>query len=121
MTTILVIDDSSTARKWIAREVRKHLPQAEIVESPSGDAGLVLVKSTTFDLVTVDFNMPGLNGIEFIQQLRAFNPSIPVAMITANTQQTNIDRARALKAELYGKPLTEAVVGELLRKAGLSP
>lgn len=121
MATILVIDDSATARKWIAREIRKILPAAEIAEAPSGDAAYIVVQTRRFDLVTVDFNMPGMNGLEFIEKFRALNHDTPLVMITANLQQTIVDRARALKTEVVGKPITEAALKGIFQQSGLLP
>lgn len=88
---VLVVDDSRVAR----RIVTKHLQAtpayeaAEVLEAPSGEEGLALF-DTSIDVVISDWNMPGISGLQFVQQLREREKSwerseaeaVPVVMIT---------------------------------------
>jgi CheY-like chemotaxis protein len=48
------------------------------------------------DIVLLDFNMPGRTGLELLAELRTFDPAMPIAVITANSQDAVVARAREL-------------------------
>ena len=59
------------------------------------------------DLVLIDFNMPGRDGLALAGELRERSPDMPIAVITANVQDEVIARARALNATFVPKPVNE--------------
>ena len=67
----------------------------------------------------VDFNMPGLDGLELIAKIRKTNPTMPLAVISANLQDEIVGRARELNAAFVAKPLTDDALGAFLSGAAL--
>ncbi len=68
---ILVVDDSATMRRMIVRALKKaDLGDHEIVEAGNGIEGLEQVASADPDIIISDWNMPEMNGIEFLKALR---------------------------------------------------
>jgi two-component system chemotaxis response regulator CheY len=66
---VLVCDDDASTRFVLNRVlVRQH--QADITEAVDGMQALALLKSQSFDLLILDLNMPGLDGVETLQALR---------------------------------------------------
>lgn len=116
----LVIDDSA-----VTRGIIKHILKAmafEVFEAADGREGLARVKELTpIDLVLVDWNMPEMDGIEFLQALRAeaVYVALPVVMVSTNSNAENI--ATSLKAganEYIMKPFTEEIIRNKLELLG---
>ncbi len=87
MASILVVDDSTSMRQMIVFTLKG--AGHEVAEAPDGDAALDIAKERVFDLVITDVNMPNLDGITLIRELRAL-PSykfIPLLMLTTESAQ----------------------------------
>ena len=83
MANVLIVDDSSTMRKIISRSLRQAgLPVDEIYEASDGIEGLNVLEGKTVNLILSDINMPNMDGLEFIKQVRAKGIQVPIVMIT---------------------------------------
>ena len=71
------------------------------------------------DIALVDFNMPGIDGLDLIASIRKRHPAMPIAVVSANMQDEIIGRARALNAAFIAKPLTDEALGSFLSGAAL--
>ena len=60
-----------------------------------------LIESNDFDIVLLDENMPGLNGLETLDQIKNRNPDLPVVMITKNEEEQIMDKAIGAKISDY--------------------
>ena len=78
---------------------------------------LELVGKRQIDVVLLDFNMPGRNGIELAGDLRRMRPSMPIALLTANIQNEVVAMAKAVDAVFVAKPVTEEGLREFLVNA----
>ena len=113
---ILLVDDSGTMRSIQKRCLQK-LGVAEIVEAEDGVQGLLLFKSTQFDVVLSDWNMPNMDGLQLLREIRKLNTQIPVIMVT-----TEAERGRVMEAIQSGvsdyivKPFTPDVLKEKLER-----
>jgi len=88
---VLVIDDSATMRK-IIRDSLSKMGNFEIIESENCDDGLQQLASIGINLILVDWNMPGMTGIDFTKAVRN-NPAlakIPIIMITSNAEKQHV-------------------------------
>ena len=107
---ILLIEDDP----GIAAALKKDL-QAEgyqVATAVRGDAGLALAQDQPYDLVLTDLKMPGLSGLELVEQLHAAKPKLPIIMMTAfGTTETAIE---ATKLGAYDYLLKPFDMGELL-------
>jgi two-component system chemotaxis response regulator CheY len=98
---LLVIDDSSLQRRAIATLLQPY--DCQIEEAADGAAGLQAVRTSLPDLVLLDYNMPVLDGIGFLRELRA-DPSIAhlaVVMLTANEAPSTLAAAARLRVRDY--------------------
>jgi two-component system chemotaxis response regulator CheY len=87
----LVVDDFSTMRR-IVRNLLKELGFTNVDEAEDGQIALQKLNSLPFDFVVTDWNMPNMDGLTLLQNIRA-NPSLkhlPVLMITAEAKKENI-------------------------------
>ena len=117
-TRFLVVDDFSTMRR-IVRNLLKELGFANVDEAEDGAVALQKLKSAPYDFVVTDWNMPNMDGLTLLQNIRA-TPSLkhlPVLMITAEAKKENIIAAAQAGASGYiVKPFTAATLSEKLEK-----
>jgi CheY-like chemotaxis protein len=106
-TTVLIVDDSKLARIVAGKTISALQPEWHRLEAANADEALALVSERQIDVVLLDFNMPGKNGLDLAGDLRTRHPTMPIALITANVQDEIIARARALNATFVSKPMTE--------------
>ena len=114
---ILVVDDSKLARMAVAKVLGGLCPDWSRVEAANADEALAALEEQKPDLVMLDFNMPGRDGLDLAAQLRRLRPTMPVAVISANHQQEIIDRANAAGATFLSKPLTEPALRDFIEGA----
>jgi CheY-like chemotaxis protein len=107
MKTVLIVDDSKLARIVVSRAISALQPNWQNLEASNAEAALDIINNQNVDVVLVDYNMPGKNGLEFAGELRALRPAMPVALITANVQDEILASARAINAAFISKPVTE--------------
>jgi two-component system chemotaxis response regulator CheY len=112
----LIVDDSSVMRKIVERSLRQAgLNPLVVFEAGSGVEGLELLKGQPVDLILSDINMPSMDGLEFLRQLRAQNlaPGVPVVMITTESSEEHVKQAILAGAQGYiRKPFTAEQVKE---------
>jgi two-component system chemotaxis response regulator CheY len=117
---ILVVDDFSTMRR-IVRNLLVELGFSGplIQEADDGDNALTMLRSTPFDLVITDWNMPNMSGIDLLRAIRA-EPSIkalPVLMVTAENNRDQIIAAAQAGVNGYVvKPFSAATLEEKLAR-----
>lgn len=73
--------------------------------------GIEAAKSNNYDLLVVDYMMPGMNGVEFIRQFREFDHNTPVVMVTAagGEEKVQIEALEAGATDFISKPINFAV------------
>ncbi len=112
----LIVDDSSVMRKIVERSLRQAgLDPLVVHEAGSGTEGLEVLKAKQVDLILSDINMPSMDGLEFLRQLRAQNlaPGVPVVMITTESSEEHVKQAIMAGAQGYiRKPFTAEQVKE---------
>jgi len=106
-TAVLIVDDSKLARIVVGKAIAALQPEWQRIEAGNAEAALAAMESHSVDLVVLDYNMPGVNGLELAEQLRARYPGMPIALATANVQDEVIARARAANVAFVPKPVTE--------------
>lgn len=90
-TRVLIVDDSLTVRQLVQKVVKGSMFNCDIAEAADGETALALSRSSQFDVVFLDCNMPGLSGLETMKLLMAMQPSIKVVMISAE-HNTAVER-----------------------------
>jgi two-component system chemotaxis response regulator CheY len=112
----LIVDDSSVMRKIVERALRQAGIDLKVVhEAGSGTEGLDLLRTRQVDLILSDINMPSMDGLEFLRQIRAqeLAPGVPVVMITTESSEEHVKQAILAGAQGYiRKPFTAEQVKE---------
>lgn len=113
---VLLVDDSGTMRTIQKRCLNK-LGITDIVEAEDGRQALQYFECAEFSVVLSDWNMPNMDGLALLKEIRTRNQQIPVIMIT-----TEAERARVIAAIQAGvtdylvKPFTPEGLREKLEK-----
>ncbi len=114
----LVVDDFSTMRR-IIRNLLKELGFNNVEEAEDGAMALKKLRDGGFDFIVSDWNMPNMDGLTMLQNVRADDAlkDIPVLMVTAEAKKENIIAAAQAGASGYiVKPFTAATLDEKLNK-----
>jgi len=112
----LIVDDSCVMRKIVERALRQAgIDPLVVLEAGSGIEGMDVLKGQQVDLILSDINMPMMDGLEFLRQIRAgqLAPNVPVVMITTESSEEHVRQAIQAGAQGYiRKPFTGEQVKE---------
>ena len=97
--TILVVDDEVGVRELLTDALT--ISGYEVLQSENGLAALEKIKSHKPDLLIIDVNMPMMNGFELVEKLRENGNRTPVLMLSARTDQFDINRGLRIGADDY--------------------
>ena len=113
---ILLIEDDPGVADGLKKEL-----QAEgyrVATATRGDDGLARAREHFCDVVLTDLKMPGLSGLELIEQLHAVKPKLPIIMMTAfGTTETAIEATKLGAYDYLLKPFDMGELLDLLAKA----
>jgi DNA-binding response OmpR family regulator len=113
---ILIIDDEAPLRQTLARILQR--AGYDVTTAESGEMGISILSSATFDLVYMDIRMPGMGGLATLKAIHASQPNLPVILFTAQPDMHSAVEALRLGAIDYLlKPLQPEVLLERTRAA----
>lgn len=94
MKKVLVVDDSPTVRQQVGQALTRGGYQ--VVEAGDGTEGLRQLSAHAVSLVICDVNMPRMNGLEMVEQVRQSpqHAGLPIVMLTSEGQPALIERAK---------------------------
>ena len=111
---VLILDDSKTMQRIISNTI-KRIGVKDFTLCLNGLEGIEAFKSGEYDIILTDWNMPEMNGLEFVKWVRKEDQDIPIVMIT--TEGGKVEVITALKAGVNNyivKPFTPQVLKEKL-------
>ena len=120
MKTCLVVDDSSVIRK-IARRILEEM-DFDIIEAEDGEQALEVCKRGLPDAVLLDWNMPVMDGFEFLIELRRLPGGDEPKVVFCTTENDIAHISRALHAganEYIMKPFDKEIVAAKFQEVGL--
>ena len=115
---VLIVDDSTMARNHIKR-VLQGLGIENFTEADDGANAVPLLEDQFFDFVVTDYNMPEMDGKEFLNHIRnsSNQRSIPVLMVTSEGNQGNLAAVeQAGVSGICDKPFDSDTVRELIQR-----
>lgn len=116
MEKILIIDDDKLVRKIFKMNLLKE--GYDVLEAEDGPSGLALVGDEHPDLILTDYQMPGLNGIEVLSEIRRNRTNTPVIMLTAFGDAVLTIKAIQLGAfDFLEKPVSPELLKSTVRNA----
>jgi len=100
--SVLVVEDEAFARKLTLATLQR-IGLRKIVAAEDGNAALKAIAAARepFHLIVSDWNMPGMNGLELLQAVRAHHPHMPFLMLTGHADQELVLAARAARVNGY--------------------
>jgi len=111
---ILVVDDSPTMRRIVINSL-KRIGYEDIAEGADGLEGIEQLKLGGVEFIITDWNMPEMNGLDFVKSVRASNDwgHIPILMVTTRSVQGDVIEAMKAGVNSYiVKPFTPPVLKE---------
>lgn len=119
MKRILVVDDSATSRLLF----KAHMPKEggyQVVDAKDLAGALETGTTSRPDLIFLDYNMPGCNGVEIAARLRAAGVDAVFYLLTANTQESVLQEAQGAGIQgILEKPITAEKLLQALKDAGV--
>jgi diguanylate cyclase (GGDEF)-like protein len=123
--TLLVIDDDEVDRKTVSRALKTLGTSYELLEARDGRHGLELARSRRIDCILVDYNLPDMNGLEVLAELRDhLGVTAPVVMLTGSGNESIAVEAMkggahdyVSKAKIGPEALSRAVVNAIEKNA----
>ncbi|MFN0300321.1 MAG: response regulator [Burkholderiales bacterium] len=117
MTTVLAVDDSKSMRSTVALTLRR--AGYDVVEAADGGEALDKARQRRFELVLTDQNMPVMDGLGLIRELRLMPEykSVPILMLTTESSDEMKQQGRAAGATGWlVKPFDPARLIEVIKK-----
>ena len=114
--TLLVVDDDQAVRVVVRRLLQRY--GYVVLEAESGAAALQLLRDAAvpIDLVLTDVVMPGMSGVEFVQQMAAEFPTIPAVYISGHLDEPAVqDGTRGADQWVLAKPLSLSMLVATVR------
>jgi len=103
--SVLVVDDDID----VLVIIKKHIENAgdySVTAVANASIALQLIKTKKYQVVIADVNMPGMNGIEFLRQVRIHDRDINAIMISGQAETDHVNRIKSMDAlAFYTKPL----------------
>ncbi len=113
---VLVVDDSAVMRKFLVDALLK-TGIHNVGQASNGEAAVAAVMEGNFDLVLMDWNMPKMDGLEAVREIRAKGNNVPIIMVTTESEKSRILDALKSGANNYiVKPFTAELVAKKIRE-----
>lgn len=116
---ILIVDDSRIMRNIVKNTLTALRYPGTFLEAADGDEAWSVLEAEEVSLLLLDWNMPGLNGLELVKKLRATAKfqGLPIIMITSQAAKYNvIEAVKAGVNDYLVKPVKEEALEEKLRR-----
>ena len=119
---ILIVDDSRSMR-LILKRMLAEMGYPDVAEAEDGSVALTQMEAFKPELALVDWNMPVMNGLEFVQAMRELRKydKVKVMMVTSESSPRLVYEALKAGADEYAmKPITREVIEDKLQLLGLA-
>lgn len=111
---LMIIDDSKVSRMMMTSIIKENYPELIIYEASNSQEAIDISIDKPIDFFSVDYNMPGLNGLETIEKLKQSFPDAAYALLSANTQDAIVTRANESNVNCFKKPISEELILSLM-------
>src|SRR3954467_3689530 len=115
MANILIVEDEPRMRRLL--EISLGEDGHSIHATGDAESGLLHLRKVSADLVVTDLKLPGMNGLEFLQEGKRLNPALPFIVMTAyGSVETAVDAMKAGASDYVLKPFTMAEMKLVINK-----
>jgi DNA-binding response OmpR family regulator len=102
---VLIIDDNPAIRILIGAHMKKADKPVQIFSAKNTTEALAQARDIQFDIITLDNDMPDVEGIDIVEDLRELAPNAKLKILTASKSPTLRDKAKVLNIEVIEKPI----------------
>ena len=113
---VLIVDDSGTMRSIVRKILSASRYALDLSEAEEGIAALQKLKDGMVDIVLLDYNMPGFNGLETLAEIKRTAPRVMVVMMSSTMDSAVAEKAQAAGATFLKKPFYPADIDATLDK-----
>jgi CheY-like chemotaxis protein len=113
----LIVDDSKVARMILSRMIKEIDSGWEIIEAADGAEGIDVAKAREPGTVVMDFNMPGIDGVDAARQIKELLPDAKITILTANIQKSTEEKAEKIGVGFLTKPLEKDDLAAFLKES----
>lgn len=118
---VLIADDMAPMRNLLRAVLRKHGIQDFLLAEDGVEAVSIFLEESKYDvapdIVMLDIDMPKMNGLEVLQEIRAVDPDVFIVMISANSTLNSVNHAIESQVNSFlVKPIRPSQVEELVEK-----
>jgi EAL domain-containing protein (putative c-di-GMP-specific phosphodiesterase class I)/DNA-binding response OmpR family regulator len=106
--TLLVVDDDRAMRAVIEAELADRMPGVRVLSAANGEEALTIAAKNVIDAATLDFHMPGIDGLELLRRLRNCCPAARYVLLTSDLSEQTAREATRLGALYCPKPLNSS-------------
>ena len=113
---IMLVDDSRTIRN-IEKNVLTRLGHSDLIEAGDGVEALGMITDLMPDLFLIDWNMPNMDGLTLVKNIRLKNNQVPIIMVTTEAEKSRV--VEAIKAGVNNyvvKPFTADTLAEKIQQ-----
>lgn len=116
-TRVLIVDDQASMRGIVGKILAASRFALDIHEAEEGLAALAKLRDARFGLVFLDYNMPGLNGLDTLVKIKQESPNVAIVIMTSTVSKFVVERARAAGAlSFLKKPFYPADIDAVLER-----
>jgi len=113
---VLVVDDSRVSRMMIKSFIHNIDSELTVIEAANGDEALAATESVNVDMMIIDYNMPGMDGLTLAEKLRQRFSSASATLLTANIQSSIENKAKEIGVGFEKKPITEQKIKDIIAR-----
>jgi DNA-binding NtrC family response regulator len=114
---LLIIEDEQDMRNGLKRMLGRHFDDLEILTAPDAENGLLQIKEFSIDLVLLDIKMPGMSGLELLDQLSTTAPWLTVIMMTGfGSIETAVEAIKLGAYDFITKPFIKDDICRIIHK-----
>lgn len=112
---VLIVDDDHATLDLLRMILQKD--KYEVMLATTAEEGLQTLESWNADLVITDLKMPGMDGLEFLSELRDWDTELPVILLSASANLKHLNGASHLATAIISKPFKKDALLKAVRKA----
>jgi len=111
---ILIIDDSSPTRLLLKLSIKHCESDSNILEASDASEALKILEEENIDIVSIDYKIPGINGLELLKIIKEKYPHIKTAILTGYTHELEREQVEELGAAYIEKPINENTAKKII-------
>jgi len=112
--TLLIVDDSKTSRSMTNSILKELNPDISILQAKDAQEALNIVAANDISYLSIDFNMPGMNGLELAKKIIPAYPDSKIALLTADIQPDIRRKCEEINVACINKPISKIKLQKML-------